>query len=91
MIFRLAKDRLRPHLGTVDLHHQNLSVVRLSAVCRHWRAVAIEHVPFDRHSLPRHARASQLRPVHPRQADREEWPNGLPCRRAQSHSTFPSA
>ena len=42
MIFRLAKDRLRPHLGTVDLHHQNLSVVRLSAVCRHWRAVAIE-------------------------------------------------
>ena len=41
MIFRLARDELRPHLGTVDLHHQNLSIVRLSAVCSLWRAVAI--------------------------------------------------
>ena len=41
MIFRLARDELYPHLGTVDLHHQNLSIVRLSAVCRLWRAVAI--------------------------------------------------
>jgi hypothetical protein len=41
MIFRLARDKLRPHLGTVDLHRQNLSIVRLSAVCRFWRAVAV--------------------------------------------------
>jgi hypothetical protein len=41
MIFRFARDEPRPHLGTVDLHHQNLSIVRLSAVCRFWRAVAI--------------------------------------------------
>ena len=41
MIFRLASDELRPHLGTVDLHRQNISTVRLSAVCRLWRAVTI--------------------------------------------------
>ena len=41
MIFRLARDELRSHFATVDLHHQNLSIVRLSAVCRLWRAVAI--------------------------------------------------
>lgn len=41
MIFRLAGDELRPHLGTVDLHHQNISTIRLSAVCRLWRAVTI--------------------------------------------------
>ena len=41
MIFRLARDKPRPHLGTVDMHHQNLSTVRLSSVCRLWRAVAI--------------------------------------------------
>jgi len=32
---------LLPHLGTFDLHRQNLSIVRLSTVCRLWRAVAI--------------------------------------------------
>jgi len=34
-------DKLRPHLGTFDLHRQNLSIVRLSAVCHLWRVVAI--------------------------------------------------
>ena len=41
MIFRLASDELRLHLGTVDLHRQNISIVRLSAVCRLWRDVTI--------------------------------------------------
>jgi len=40
-IFRLASDEARLHLGTVDLHRQNLSTARLSAVCRLWRAVTI--------------------------------------------------
>ena len=40
-IFRLARAKSPPHLGTIDLHRQNLSIVCLSAVCRHWRAVAV--------------------------------------------------
>jgi hypothetical protein len=41
-IFRLSKAKSRPHLGTIDIHHQNLSVVRLTRVCQLWRAVAIQ-------------------------------------------------
>lgn len=40
-IFRFARAKSFPHLGTTDLHRQNLSIVFLTAVCRHWRAVAV--------------------------------------------------
>lgn len=42
LIFRISKAKPRPHLGTVDIHRQNLSVVRLTRVCRLWRIVAIQ-------------------------------------------------
>ena len=42
LVFRLAKPKPYPHLGTVDIHRQNLSIVRLTGVCRHWRNVAIQ-------------------------------------------------
>lgn len=41
-IFRLAKTKPPPHLGTVDIHRQNLSILGITRVCRHWRAVAIQ-------------------------------------------------
>ena len=41
LIFRFSRAKPWPHLGTVDLHRQNLSIVPLSAVCRLWRDVAI--------------------------------------------------
>ena len=41
-IFRIAKAEPPPHLGTVDIHRQNLSVARLTRVCRLWRVVAIQ-------------------------------------------------
>ena len=41
-IFRFAKAKPYPHLGTVDVHRQNLSVVRLTWVCQLWRNVAIQ-------------------------------------------------
>ena len=41
-IFRFAKAKPYPHLGTIDVHRQNLSVVRLTWVCQLWRNVAIQ-------------------------------------------------
>lgn len=41
LIFRFAKAKPHPHLGTIDIHRQNLSVVRLTRVCQLWRNVAI--------------------------------------------------
>ena len=58
LIFSLSRSELKPHLGSFDVHRQNLSVVRLTAVCSHWRSVAIEHaalwsnIAFTTSSLP---------------------------------------
>ena len=41
-IFHLAKVKPFPHLGTVDIHRQNLSVVHLTGVCQVWRRIAIQ-------------------------------------------------
>lgn len=41
LILHFSRAEPRLHFGTSDLHYQNLSIVRLSAVCRIWRAVAI--------------------------------------------------
>ena len=43
MIFSFSRSTPKPHLGSLDVHRQNLSIVRLTAVCSHWRSVAIEH------------------------------------------------
>jgi hypothetical protein len=43
LIFFFARSKPLPHLGSIDIHRQNLSIVRLTAVCSHWRSVAIEH------------------------------------------------
>lgn len=43
LIFSFSKSKLLPHLGSFDVHRQNLSILRLTAVCRHWREVAIDY------------------------------------------------
>ena len=58
LVFSFSKSKLQPHLGSFDIHRQNLSIVRLTAVCRHWRSVAIEHailwssIAFTTSTLP---------------------------------------
>ena len=42
LIFRLAKIKPFPHLGTIDIHRQNLSVLHLTGVCQVWRNIAIQ-------------------------------------------------
>ena len=42
LIFRFAKVKPYPHLGTVDIHRQNLSIIRLTGVCQLWRNLAIQ-------------------------------------------------
>ena len=42
-IFSFSKSDLRPHLGSFDVHRQNISILRLTAVCRYWRSVAIDY------------------------------------------------
>ena len=57
-IFSFSRSNLQPHLGSFDVHRQNLSILRLTAVCRHWRLVAIDHailwrnVAFTTSALP---------------------------------------
>lgn len=41
-IFRFAIAKPYPHLGTIDIHRQNLSTARLTRVCQLWRNVAIQ-------------------------------------------------
>jgi len=43
LIFSFSRSKLQPHLGSFDIHRQNLSVLPLTAVCRHWRSAAINH------------------------------------------------
>lgn len=57
-IFSFSRSNLQPHLGSFDVHRQNLSVLRLTAVCRHWRLVAIDYailwrnIAFTTSALP---------------------------------------
>jgi len=58
LIFSFSRSKLQPHLGSFDVHRQNLTVLPLTAVCRHWRSVAIDHavlwsnIAFTTSALP---------------------------------------
>ena len=43
LIFRFAGGTPKPHLGTVDIYRQNLSLLRLTRVCQRWRSIAISY------------------------------------------------
>jgi hypothetical protein len=57
-IFSFSRSKLQPHLSSFDIHRQNLSILRLTAVCHHWRSVAIDYamlwnnIAFSTSALP---------------------------------------
>ena len=61
LVFRFAKAKPCPHLGTVDIHRQNLSIVRLTGVCQLWRNVAIRDPSLWRNIAFSTSRLSTIR------------------------------